>query len=58
MYVLIIISDYWEQEKLQVKLKKPFEYKKLAEAEAKVVQEIPLLDGEKVFKKLRAKYAK
>jgi len=33
-------------------------YKKLAEAEAQVVQEIPLLDGKEVFKKLRSKYAK
>jgi len=33
-------------------------YKKLAESEAQVVQEVPMLDGKEVFKKLRAKYAK
>jgi hypothetical protein len=30
-------------------------YKKLAEAETQIVQGIPLLDGEEVFKKLRDK---
>lgn len=33
-------------------------YKKLAEAEAQVVQGLSLLDGEEVFRKLRLKYAK
>jgi PHD/YefM family antitoxin component YafN of YafNO toxin-antitoxin module len=33
-------------------------YRKLAEAEAQVAQGLPLLDGEEVFKKLRAKHAK
>ena len=33
-------------------------YKKLAESEVQVVQEVPMLDGKEVFKKLRAKYAK
>jgi prevent-host-death family protein len=32
-------------------------YKKLAEAEAQIVQGVPLLDGEEVFKKLKDKYA-
>ncbi len=31
-------------------------YKKLTEAEQEITQDIPLLDGEKVFKKLRDKY--
>ena len=30
-------------------------YKKLAEAESQIAQGMPLLDGEEVFKKLRAK---
>jgi prevent-host-death family protein len=30
-------------------------YKKLAEAEAQIAQELPLLDGADVFKKLRVK---
>ncbi len=33
-------------------------YKKLSEAEAQVEQGVPLLEGDEVFKKLRAKYAK
>ena len=32
-------------------------YKKLSEAEEQVSQGIPLLNGDEVFKKLRAKYA-
>ena len=31
-------------------------YKKLAEAEKQIKDGVPLLDGEKVFKKLREKY--
>lgn len=31
-------------------------YKKLAEAEKELAQGVPLLEGEKVFKKLRDKY--
>jgi prevent-host-death family protein len=31
-------------------------YRKLSEAEAQITSETPLLDGEEVFKKLRAKY--
>lgn len=33
-------------------------YKKLSEAEEQVSQGIPLLNGDEVFKKLRAKYAR
>lgn len=33
-------------------------YNKLSEAEMQVEQGVPLLDGEKVFENLRAKYAK
>jgi prevent-host-death family protein len=33
-------------------------YKKLAEAEAQIAQELPLLDGEDVFKKLRVKHGR
>lgn len=31
-------------------------YRKLSEAEAQIVNGIPLLEGEEVFEKLRAKY--
>ena len=51
---LVIMSiDTYERQMALVEI-----YKKLAEAEAQVVQKIPLLEGEEVFKKLRAKYAK
>ena len=51
---LVLMSiDTYERQMALVEI-----YKKLAEAEAQVVQEIPLLDGEEVFKKLRSKYAK
>ena len=33
-------------------------YKKLAEAETQIIQGVPLLDGEEVFKKLRKKYVR
>lgn len=33
-------------------------YKKLAEAEKQIEQGIPLIDGEKVFEKLKEKYGK
>lgn len=33
-------------------------YKKLAEAEAQIAQDVPMLDGEEVFKKLRNKYVR
>jgi PHD/YefM family antitoxin component YafN of YafNO toxin-antitoxin module len=33
-------------------------YKKLAEAEKQIVDGVPLLDGEEVFKKLRDKYVR
>lgn len=33
-------------------------YKKLAEAENQIEQNVPLLDGEKVFKELRSKYGR
>jgi prevent-host-death family protein len=51
---LVVMSiDTYERKMAQVEL-----YKKLAEAEAQINQRIPLLDGEEVFRKLRAKYAK
>lgn len=51
---LVIMSvDTYERQMALVET-----YKKLAEAEAQVVQEVPMLDGKEVFKKLRAKYAK
>jgi prevent-host-death family protein len=51
---LVVMSiDTYERKMAQVEL-----YKKLAEAEAQINQGIPLLDGEEVFRKLRAKYAK
>lgn len=33
-------------------------HKKLAEAEEQIAQGIPLVDGEEVFKKMKAKYGK
>ena len=33
-------------------------YKKLSEAKLQVAQEVPLIDGEEVFSKLRKKHAK
>jgi len=51
---LVVMSiDTYERQMAIVEV-----YKKLAEAEAQVLQGIPLLSGEEVFKKLRNKYAK
>ena len=51
---LVVMSiDTYERQMALVEI-----YKKLAEAEAQVAQKSPLLEGEEVFKKLRAKYAK
>lgn len=33
-------------------------YKKLLEAEKEITQDVPLIDGEEVFKKLRDKYVR
>jgi hypothetical protein len=33
-------------------------YKKLGEAEKQIAEDVPLLEGEQVFKRLREKYAK
>ena len=51
---LVVMSvDTYERQMALVEI-----YKKLAEAEAQVVKEVPMLDGKEVFEKLRAKYAK
>ncbi|MHB8125197.1 MAG: type II toxin-antitoxin system Phd/YefM family antitoxin [Desulfitobacteriaceae bacterium] len=51
---LVIMSmDAYERQLALVDI-----YKKLAEAETQITQDIPLLDGEEVFKKLRDKYVK
>lgn len=51
---LVIMSiDTYERQMALVDV-----YKKLAEAEREVAQGTPLIEGEEVFKKLRAKYVK
>ena len=51
---LVVMSiDTYERQMGLVQL-----YKKLAEAEKQIANGTPLLDGDEVFKKLRAKYGK
>jgi len=50
---LVVMSiDTYERQMALVEV-----YRKLAEAELQVAEGTPLLDGEEVFKKLRAKYS-
>ena len=49
---LVVMSiDTYERQMALVEV-----YRKLTEAESQVVEGTPLLDGEEVFNKLRAKY--